>query len=447
MHLNLHKTDEPHFNALSRTVEVCEQDVFPTSARLSAALGFFLPINLLPYHRSMRIMKDLLLNLHDLIIALTILESLILCVALGILPSGRKQPRHFLQGFFLLIVGTLTTTVIIWNTSFQTMRIADYPLVPALLSACLLLQGPVLFFYLRSLSREVDLLSWRNGLHLLPALLAASLIVIYDLSIHDWLPWHWSALLASERMALSFVLFLVKCSPLLYVIACLYAEFRLRRQLKQMYSSIAERELRLAELVLGGFFIHWLWSFVAYFLGGYVSSGTNDLLGILNNYLTVLLVNALFLFGWRNTRELLQQELVVAVEPEKDRLQEMPQADEKRQAVERGINELRLHLESQVNLERFAEQIGIKPRELSTIINDHYQKNFFEFINGQRVEEAKRLLATPECAGDTVLDILYRSGFNSQSAFHRFFRRIVGMTPSEYRKQMLKMDSLSLHAK
>jgi AraC-like DNA-binding protein len=380
-------------------------------------------------------MKDLLLNLHEVVIVLTILETLILCVALGILPGGRKQPRRLLQGFFLLVAGTLATTLITWNTSFHTMGIANYPWVPALLSACLLLQGPVLFFYLRSLTCEIDLCHWRHVIHLLPALLAVGVIFAYDLSIQDWLPWHWAALSVADRAALAFVWFLVKCSPLIYVLACFYTEYRLRQQLKQMYSSIAERELRLADWVLGGFFIHWLWSFVAYFLGGYVSGETNDLLGILNNYLTVLLVNGLFLFGWRNTRELLQQELVVAVEPEKDRLQEMPQVDEKRQAVERGIQQLQLHLESQINLERFAGQIGIKARELSTIINDHYQQNFFEFINSQRVEEAKRLLVAPECAGDTVLDILYKSGFNSQSAFHRFFKRMVGMTPSEYRKQ------------
>lgn len=393
-------------------------------------------------------MKTLLLNLHEVVIALTILETLILCIALGVLPGGRKQPRRLLQGFFLLVVGTLATTLITWNASFQSMAIANYPWVPALLSVCLLLQGPVLFFYLRSLSREIDLQHWRHGVHLVPALLVVGVIFTYDLSIYDWLPWHWAALSVADRAALAFVWFLVKCSPLIYVLACFYTEYRLRKQLKQMYSSIAERELRLADWVLGGFFIHWLWSFVAYFLGGYVSGETNDLLGIVNNYLTVLLINGLFLFGWRNTRELLQQELVVAVEPEKDRLQEMPQVDEKREAVERGIREQRLHLESQINLERFAEQIGIKPRELSTIINDHYQQNFFEFINSQRVEEAKRLLAAPECAGDTVLDILYKSGFNSQSAFHRFFKRMVGMTPSEYRKQMLKpVSSIPAQAK
>jgi AraC-like DNA-binding protein len=391
--------------------------------------------------------KSLLLNLHEVVIVLTILETLILCIALGVLPGGRKQPRRLLQVFFLLVVGTLATTLVIWNNSIQSTPIVNYSWVPALLSACLLLQGPVLFFYLRSLSSDIHPQHLRHGVHLVPALLAVAVIFVYDLTIYDWLPWHWAALPVADRSALAFVWFLVKCSPLIYVLACFYTEYRLRKQLKQMYSSIAERELRLADWVLGGFFIHWLWSFAAYFLSGYVSGETNDLLGIVNNYLTVLLINGLFLFGWRNTRELLQQELVVAVEPEKDRLQEMPQVDEKRQAVERGITELRLHQESQINLERFAEQIGIKPRELSTIINDHYQQNFFEFINGLRVEEAKRLLAAPECAGDTVLDILYKSGFNSQSAFHRFFKRMVGMTPSEYRKQMLKVDSLSPHAK
>lgn len=380
-------------------------------------------------------MKNLLLNLHEVVIVLTILETLILCVALGVLPGGRCQPRRLLQVFFLLVVGTLSTTLITWNASFQSMSIANYPLVPALLSSCLLLQGPVLFLYLRSLSREVDWRHWRQGIHLMPAILAVGVIFAYDLSIYDWLPWHWPELSAADRAAMAFVWALVKCSPLIYVLACFFTEYRLRQQLRQMYSNISERELRLADWVLGGFFIHWLWSFIAYFLGGYVSGETNDLLGILNNYLTVLLVNGLFAFGWRNSRELLQPELVAAVVPEKDRLQGMPKVDEKRQAVENGIHQQRLHLESQINLERFAEQVGIKPRELSTIINDHYQQNFFEFINRQRVEEAKRLLASAECMDDTVLDILYKSGFNSQSAFHRFFKRMVGMTPSEYRKQ------------
>ena len=97
--------------------------------------------------------------------------------------------------------------------------------------------------------------------------------------------------------------------------------------------------------------------------------------------------------------------------------------------IEKAIHEQKLFLESNINLERFAEQIGLKPRDVSAILKMHYQCNFFEFINRYRVEEAKRLLISPELKHETILEIIYKSGFNSPSAFHRFFKRMVGITP------------------
>ncbi len=102
--------------------------------------------------------------------------------------------------------------------------------------------------------------------------------------------------------------------------------------------------------------------------------------------------------------------------------------------IDSAISERKLHLEGQINLERFAEHVSIRPRELSHILNTVYKVNFFEFINNHRVEEAKRLLSSPDESNDSMLNILYRAGFNSQSAFHRFFKRITGLTPSEYKK-------------
>ena len=67
--------------------------------------------------------------------------------------------------------------------------------------------------------------------------------------------------------------------------------------------------------------------------------------------------------------------------------------------------------------------------------------NFFEFINRYRVEEAKRLLASVDFKDETILELIYKSGFNSPSAFHRFFKRIVGLTPTEYRKQQLPSET------
>jgi AraC-like DNA-binding protein len=151
-----------------------------------------------------------------------------------------------------------------------------------------------------------------------------------------------------------------------------------------------------------------------------------------------VLVNILCAFGLKNTRQLLQ---VTPVE-EVVKAAEVPQLDEKIKAIEHAIHEQKLYLESQINLERFSEQIGLRARDVSAIINSHYNSNFFEFINGYRIEEAKRLLISDDGKEDTILDIIYKSGFNSQSAFHRFFKRISGMTPSEYRSQHRKAQTV-----
>lgn len=383
-------------------------------------------------------MKNIFLNLHEVILVLTIVESLFLCALFKLLPSKQAQSRNFLSLFFLLVAGTLTTTLITWNSYLQTLEIATWSLVPAVLSVCLLLQGPCLYFYLRSLSETIVIKQWRHLIHLVPAIFITSLIVLFKVNVIEWLPWNWAGLAAADRAAVTFIWAIVRCSPLIYVLACFWVEYRLRQRQKQVYSMIASNELRWAEIVLGGFFIHWLWSFAGYFLGGYISGDMNDLVGTLNNYFTVILVNVLFAFGLVNTRQLLQ---ITPVE-EVVKVAEVPQLDEKINVIERAIHQQKLHLESQINLERFSEQIGLRARDVSAIINSHYQSNFFEFMNGYRIQEAKRLLVSEEAKDDTILDIIYKSGFNSQSAFHRFFKRIVGMTPSEFRSQHRKAQAL-----
>jgi len=374
-------------------------------------------------------MKNTFLNLHEVILILTFAETLLLCALFKLMPSKQVQSRNLLSFFFLLVAGTLATTTLTWNSYMQTWDIATWSLIPLVLSCCLLLQGPTLYFYLRSLSEKLDIFRWHNIIHLMPATVVAAIILAFNVNVIEWLPWNWPHLAAIDRQVVKLIWAIVRCSPLIYVFACFYTEYRLRQRQKQVYSMIDRSELRWAEIVLGGFFLHWLWSFVGYFMGGYLSGEMNDLVGTLNNYFTVILVNVLFAFGLLNTRQMLH---VLPVEGTV-KVAEMPQLDEKILIIERAIREQKLYLESQLNLERFSEQIGLRPRDVSAIINSHYHSHFFEFINGYRIEEAKRLLVARESKDDTILDIIYKSGFNSQSAFHRFFKRIVGMTPSEFR--------------
>lgn len=376
-------------------------------------------------------MKTNFLNIHDFVLLLTSLECLFLAVLLKILPSKRIQPRSILASFFILVALVLTSTVVVWNGDLKGVAINHSPYVVAVLAGCLLLEGPVLFFYLRSLSKKIHVMRWRNLIHLVPAILAIFTVIFFNLNSIDWQPI--TPLDGAEKFARSLVWAMVKLLPFVYVIASVWAEYKLREDLKQVYSSISVTELKLADVVLLGFCVHWLWSLLAYALEGYVNPSISDQLGILDNYLTVALVNGLFVFGLVNTRQLLNPVVIAPPKP-------VPEAKLaiKVSVIEKGIHEQKLFLESNINLERFSDQIGLRPRDVSAVLKLHYQSNFFEFINGFRVEEAKRLLALPEFKDETILEVIFKSGFNSPSAFHRFFKRMVGVTPTEYRKQAIE---------
>ena len=58
--------------------------------------------------------------------------------------------------------------------------------------------------------------------------------------------------------------------------------------------------------------------------------------------------------------------------------------------------------------------------------------SYASFVNGIRIEEAKRALAESE---KPVLDIALSLGYESVNYFNRRFRNAVGLSPTEYRKQ------------
>ena len=379
-------------------------------------------------------MKSNFLNIHDVVLLLTSLECLVLASLLKILPSKRIQPRNILAAFFIVVAVVLTTTVIVWNGDLKSTSLNHTPIMVALLTAAMLLEGPILFFYLRSLSKKIRLRRWQHALHLLPAIAAVLIVFGFDVNSVDWQPT--TTVFGAEKFAISLVWAMVKLIPLIYVMASIWAEYKIREDLKDVYSSISQPELKLADVVLLGFCVHWLWSLIAYALESYVGPVVNDIMGILNNYLTVILVNGLFVFGLVNTRQLINPAVTAPAKP-------VPESKlaPKIAAIEKGIHEQKLFLESNLNLERFSEQIGLRPRDTSAVLKTHYEVNFFEFINRYRVEEAKRLLASVDFKDETILELIYKSGFNSPSAFHRFFKRIVGLTPTEYRKQQLPSET------
>ena len=62
-------------------------------------------------------------------------------------------------------------------------------------------------------------------------------------------------------------------------------------------------------------------------------------------------------------------------------------------------------------------------------------KNFYDLINGYRVDEAKRLLVNPENKNYTILSVGFEAGFNSKTTFNTVFKKFTGLTPTDFREQ------------
>ena len=92
-----------------------------------------------------------------------------------------------------------------------------------------------------------------------------------------------------------------------------------------------------------------------------------------------------------------------------------------------------LYKENNLKLETLAEKLNSNRHFVSQVINQFYKTNFFDFINAWRIDEAKRLLVSGSHEMN-IIEIAYAVGYNNKVTFNTVFKRITGVTPSEYRK-------------
>ncbi|MCE2994412.1 MAG: helix-turn-helix domain-containing protein [Cyclobacteriaceae bacterium] len=98
----------------------------------------------------------------------------------------------------------------------------------------------------------------------------------------------------------------------------------------------------------------------------------------------------------------------------------------------------KLFLNNELNLPTVAEKLDISIHEASFLINEAAQDNFYNFINKYRVEEAKKLLASAKMEELNIVGIAFASGFNSKTTFNTTFKKVVGISPSQFSKQHKK---------
>ena len=102
-----------------------------------------------------------------------------------------------------------------------------------------------------------------------------------------------------------------------------------------------------------------------------------------------------------------------------------------RATLEKWLESEKPYLNPDFQLMDLRQVLPLNRTYLSQFINTEYGCSFYQWVNGLRIEEAKRLLTeNPEMK---LKDIAQQSGFSSPTVFSRIFIRETGMTPRDWK--------------
>ena len=382
-------------------------------------------------------METLKFELHDMATMMTAL--LCFLFATMIIASGKFRPisAGLLAGFFLSQSFISLHELVLYGDQFRYAVLTSSPNWFFIGSMGYALDGPLLYLYVLSIIRSDFNLGSSHRWHLLP-LVVYFLFLIF--AFYSQTHMQKVALIDLYQFDLDwqFVTMdtLIKSSRLAYFIMSIYLINKYRQQLKDYQSSIENIDLTWLKILVLGFA---LVSLVGVLLS--ISKVVNlfytvDIslqifLGLTTYYANLILVCFLLFFSAANISS------VKKVKDQSKNSYDNYQADDEYVSrILKFMDDEKPYLKSNITLDALSELIDVPARELTAVLNGHFKMNFYEFINNYRIKEAKEILAADSNQEKTISDIFLAVGFNSKSVFNTFFKKNVGLTPSEFRKQI-----------
>ncbi|WP_421944226.1 helix-turn-helix domain-containing protein [Pedobacter sp.] len=272
------------------------------------------------------------------------------------------------------------------------------------LSACILI-GPFLFLYLKSYSSTVKQ-NW--AAHIFPYLVVMSILGYfypYDEHIAVWTSW---------------ILKGIYLQWFVYTVISL-------KYIKPIFKKIKEKEnLKRLDVWLLSIYFGVAFTWLAYTTAAYTSYIVGALSFTFVSYLIVLL------FIFRNSKE-------QTFFREKEKYKNKELDEDTRDLIAEKLKviiENELFLKPNFSLDEAAKELKVTKHILSQYVNEILGKSFSNLINEYKIDKAKRLLETQK--NYTIESLGYDSGFNSKSTFFTAFKKITGLTPSEYQKMHFK---------
>ena len=202
--------------------------------------------------------------------------------------------------------------------------------------------------------------------------------------------------------------------------------------------------------ILSGKKKHWIVYFVIPIVVLFVFSFINDIFKIIGiaeltlfsdyNFNTYLLLIVAFLFYFI-TFKLLQnsKEILPKIEVSKYKNSNLNQELIQKYKTDliNAMEKDQLYLNGKLSIQDVSEKLNIPRQYISEVLNEYMNTNFQDFINQYRVEEFINRLKNDQNNHFTLLAIATEVGFSSKSSFNAIFKKFKGLTPTEFKKNIV----------
>ncbi len=356
------------------------------------------------------------MSIVDLIIIFACGLSLVMALGLVVRPI---YFRNMVLAVILALMGYLTFSMYL----LHSQKVYEYLLffqVPVVL--CL---GPLLYFYVLSVTGDMERLRKRDILHFIPLLAASMYLIPYFLYspnaqreiIYEMINKGGYVMLRSVYTASMFI-------PVIYIAAPL---IRIVLQLKK--GNAAEHKIVLL-----------LSSLVIWVITGIVGIGFTIVLSLpalkMINLFISLVILCFYLLSQRYPYLVQYGTIHVGGESYSKSYLNGLDLESLGKQLTAMMEQEKIYCDEELSLPRLSDSLGVTPHQLSQFLNQHYNKNYNNFINSYRIGDAQKLLVDEP--DRNTLSIALAVGFNSYSAFHSAFRKVTGISPAEYRKRNAK---------
>jgi AraC-like DNA-binding protein/uncharacterized membrane protein len=106
--------------------------------------------------------------------------------------------------------------------------------------------------------------------------------------------------------------------------------------------------------------------------------------------------------------------------------------------LEAYLHKTKIFTDAELSLDKLAQGAGISKYHISEALNSYACKSFYQYINEWRIQRATEQIRfmSEKALPVSVLTLAYDCGFKAKSSFNQYFKKITGVTPTEYMRKV-----------